>query len=105
MPMPTIVLHIANESGLHARPAALIAKTAQLYNSRLTIIHGARRGNAKSLLNILALGITTMTDVIIEAEGPDAEKALIALQEVVATDFEDTKFEVTQEKNNKKEDT
>ena len=101
--MPSITLHISNETGLHARPAALFAETAKLYESQLTLIHGDRRGNAKSLLNILGLGITTGTDVTLEAEGSDAEKALNALQELVASDFEVSRFEVTQENTENEE--
>lgn len=92
--MPAFRLLIKNETGLHARPAALFAETAKQFKCRLTLKHSDRQGDAKSLLEILGLGITKGTEVILEAEGTDAEEALNALKELVAADFSHPRFEI-----------
>ena len=49
---------IDNEAGLHARPAATFTKVANSYKSDVYIIKDGKIGNGKSLLSILALGLT-----------------------------------------------
>ena len=45
--------------------------------------------NAKSLLGVLSLGIVKGTDISIGAEGPDEEAAVLALQQLIETDFKE----------------
>lgn len=67
---------IVNQTGLHARPASLLVAKAKGYKSNITLKNGEKAGNAKSILNILALGLNKGTKVIICAEGEDEDKAV-----------------------------
>ena len=85
--MPEITLIVEHQVGLHARPAALFVQTASEYESDITVTHGDRTANAKSILNVLTLGANQGAEITIHAEGPDAEEALASLEELVKNNF------------------
>lgn len=78
---------LTHASGLHARPAALFVETASRFKAAVTVEAGGRRANAKSLLAVLGLGAGPGTALRIVAEGEDAEEAVRALVQLVASDF------------------
>lgn len=78
---------VSNPQGLHARPASQIMKVSNRFKSRIELIKGNERVDGKSILEILTLGATVGTNLIIEADGPDAESALTALAELFASGF------------------
>jgi phosphocarrier protein HPr len=85
--MPEITLVVNSKVGLHARPASLFVKTAGKFTSDITVNHGERTANAKSILNVLTLGVNQGAKITVEAEGPDASEALAALQDLVNDNF------------------
>ncbi len=85
--MPEIRLTIRNKVGLHARPAVLFVQAAQKYQSDLRVIKDGREGNAKSFKGILALAVNQDDEVLVRAEGADADDALAALAALVADNF------------------
>lgn len=85
--MPEITLIIDHPVGLHARPAAAFVKLANKFQSDIAVQHGDRKANAKSILNVLTLGAHQGSEVVIHAEGADAEDALRALDELIKSNF------------------
>ncbi len=84
--MTSIRLVIRNPSGLHARPAALFVRTAGQFGSKVTVANpAAAKGpvDAKSILSVLTLGVSSGTEIEVAAEGDDAEAALAAIREAV----------------------
>ena len=84
--MTTIQVVVRNPSGLHARPAALFVRTAGKFGSKITIGNpAAGKGpvDAKSILSVLTLGVSSGTEIEVSAEGDDAEAALAAIREAV----------------------
>jgi phosphocarrier protein HPr len=77
--MAEISFIINNRVGLHARPASVFVREASKFKSAITVIHGDKQANAKSILSVLALGANRGTVISIRAEGGDAEDALKAL--------------------------
>lgn len=67
---------IPNATGLHARPAAVLANLAKKYKSRVVLIRGEDQANAKSVVGIMGLEILCQDSVQICAEGPDAQQAI-----------------------------
>ena len=67
---------IRNKYGLHARPAAVLAKTAQSYECSITLRSAQRSADAKSILDILSLCLGPSVQVDIAAAGDDADKAV-----------------------------
>ena len=77
--MPELTLTVADPSGLHARPAARFVQAASRFQSRIVLRHGGREADAKSLIALLGLTIRPSSEIVIAAEGSDAEAALVAL--------------------------
>lgn len=66
--------------GLHARPASELVKLSSSFQSNIKIIAKGKEGNAKSIMNIMALGVKLNDEITIEAEGPDADQAVEKIQ-------------------------
>ena len=77
---------IGPEEGLHARPAAQFVKSAKKFDSEIVVIKGEREANAKSSLKIMSLGAKQGDEIIIRAEGDDAEEAVETLAELISKD-------------------
>jgi len=78
---------VQNQVGLHARPATFFIQKANEYRSSVWIEKDERRVNAKSLLGVLSLGITKGISITLIAEGPDEEKAVTELVDLVSSNF------------------
>ena len=70
---------------LHARPAADFVRAAMGFTATITVGAGDREADAKSLLSVLALGAKAGTELRLTATGDDADAALCAMRERVAT--------------------
>ncbi len=78
-----------NEFGLHARPAAILAKEAQRFSSDIRLSFDGKEVDAKSILDILTLAATNGSDLRIKARGEDAPAALRRIKELIAARFEE----------------
>jgi phosphocarrier protein HPr len=67
---------ILNKLGLHARPAAEFVQCAIRFQSKITICKEEERYSAASILEVLSANLDCGARVVIEAEGPDEQKAL-----------------------------
>lgn len=85
--MVTKELKIENQVGLHARPATFFIQKTNEFKSTIWIEKDDRRVNAKSLLGVLSLGIVGGTTIKVTADGPDEDKAMEALERLVANGF------------------
>ena len=85
--MPEITLTVQHKVGLHARPASLFVQTATKFESDITVMHGERTANAKSILTVMTLGAHQGAEITIQAEGDDAEESLAALESLVNSNF------------------
>lgn len=85
--MPEIKMTITHEVGLHARPASMFVQTAAKFSSDIEVTHGETTANAKSILAVLTLGAHKDAEIVIKAEGADADDALKALEELVLDNF------------------
>ncbi|OCW25322.1 phosphoenolpyruvate--protein phosphotransferase [Pseudomonas sp. S3E12] len=72
-------VRVTHRGGLHARPAALIRKTAQGFSSQALVHFGARSAACDSLIGLMGLGIGEGDEVRVSCRGKDAEAALQAL--------------------------
>ena len=78
---------IVNQEGLHARPAARIVRLASSFTSEIEIMKDGVGVNAKSIMGVMMLAAECGSQITIRADGPDAEQALDALAELVASGF------------------
>jgi phosphocarrier protein len=82
--MPELALVIADPAGLHARPAARFVQAASRFESRIVIRYGGREADAKSLIALLGLTIRPSSEIVLAADGPDAEAAIATLADELA---------------------
>lgn len=80
---------IPNITGLHARPAAVLANLAKKYQSRILLQRGDDQANAKSVVGIMGLEVLHQNKVVLIAEGPDAQKAIESIAPQLAAGLGD----------------
>jgi len=78
---------IINKLGLHARASARLTQLASGFRSEIWLTRNNRRVNAKSIMGVMMLAAGKGSSVLIEAEGADADKAVKALQDLIAGKF------------------
>lgn len=78
---------IVNPTGLHARPASQFVQTAGKYESTIFIVKDGNEINAKSIMGVMAGGLSQGTEIEIKAEGADEQAAVEALAELIETGF------------------
>ena len=67
------------ESGIHARPAGILAKEAMKCSSDVALMVGDKKVQAKSLLNIMAAGIKCGTEIEVQCSGENEKEDLETL--------------------------
>lgn len=80
---------VRNKTGLHARPASLFVQKAAKFKSDINVIKDDKTINAKSIMGVLSGGISQDSEIIIEAEGEDAQKAVDTLVELIESKFDE----------------
>lgn len=78
---------VVNSLGLHARPAAQIVRLASTFAAHIEVGREGMMVNAKSIMGVMMLAAEHGSDLVIRAEGPDAEPAVEALAGLVAGGF------------------
>lgn len=76
---------VINSSGIHARPASMLVKTAAKFSSEFHIYSHGYRINAKSILGVLTLAAECGAELELEFSGTDeaeACEAIVALFEL-----------------------
>ena len=78
---------IINQLGMHARPAAMIAKLAQNAEGDVWIGDGENRADASSIIDILSLGCSKGYEVLLEAKSEEDIPILDSIKELIDTGF------------------
>jgi phosphocarrier protein HPr len=78
---------VVNAHGIHARPAAEIVKTAARFTCSIMLEKDGLEVNGKSIMGVMMLAAECGSEVIIRADGADADAALDALSELIAGKF------------------
>ncbi len=71
---------IKDALGIHARPAGLLVKEAAKYPCEITLKCGEKKGNAKKIMNIMAMGVKKDNEVTVVCEGDEEDAAAAALE-------------------------
>ena len=80
-------LTLKNKYGLHARPATMLAETANNFEASVTIGKGDQVSNGKSIFELMMLAAEKGSELTVSAEGPDAAAAVAALEALVDGKF------------------
>lgn len=82
--MKEFTAKIIDPIGFHARPAAKVVNVAEAYKeTKITVEADGKVGNLKSIMNIMAMGLKTNTEIRVVAEGPEASVAIEAIKKVM----------------------
>jgi phosphotransferase system HPr (HPr) family protein len=85
--MRSIEVEVRSESGLHARPAAAFVRAAARFASKLRLENvtlGRSSTDAKSIVGVMAAGVEQGHIVRVVADGPDEDRAVETLRDVLA---------------------
>ena len=70
-------LTVVNLHGLHARPAAVLAKLAAGYPHLIQVAHNGKTADAKSIVALMGLALAFQHQVILRVSGPKEQAAQI----------------------------
>jgi phosphocarrier protein len=80
-------VQVTNKNGIHARPAAEIVKVAAKYQSQITLGRDDLEVNGKSIMGVMMLAAECGSMVLLRADGPDADEAIVAIEGLIANGF------------------
>jgi PTS hybrid protein len=86
-PVERTEIVLANEVGLHARPAATLARLAGELDAEVTIRFGDREADARSVLALLALAARKGDTLVVSARGPAAAEAVRRIRQLADDKF------------------
>jgi len=78
---------IINRLGLHARPAAMFVRIASRHRSEVWVEKEGEQINGKSIMGLMMLAAGQGSKLTIRCEGPDAEKVMEELEELIRQKF------------------
>lgn len=85
----TKLLAIKNRLGLHARAAAMLVQTASKFQAEIKVCKDGQVVDGRSILGLLMLAAAQGSTIEVTAQGPEAEQALAAIEELVARGFDE----------------
>jgi phosphocarrier protein len=83
-------VRVVNPTGLHARSCAALVRLAKKHKSALRVSKADREVDGKSLFELLLLAAHRGDELVLRAEGADAEGLLAAAAELFASGFGET---------------
>lgn len=84
---------VSNPQGLHARPADLLVRMANKFESTIMIGRGGETVDCKSILSLLTLGAALGTELSLTAEGDDAQNAIDSIEQFFSRGFREPTVE------------
>ncbi len=70
---------LPNKLGLHARPAMQLVELANKFASDVSLSKDGRNVDCKSMIDVLTLGAEHGAEIVVSADGEDADEAVQSL--------------------------
>ncbi len=80
---------ILNKLGIHARPAAQFVRAASKFDSDITVEKDEEAVDGKSIMGLMMLAVGHGSKIKITITGPDEEKAMEVLGDLIDRKFEE----------------
>ena len=77
-------IQIKLETGLEARPVAMLVQVASQFESTVYINADDRKVNAKSIMGMMSLGLASGEQVTVVAEGSDEDSAVEEIEKFLS---------------------
>lgn len=76
---------VYNPDGVHIQPAAELVALARRFQSEVHLVAHGKRAEVRDIIDVLSADLRQGTEVLIRAEGADAEEAVAAVGRVLAS--------------------
>ena len=83
------LLTVKNRAGIHARPAAIIAQTANHFSCEVFLSRDDTTVNAKSIMGVITMAAGYNTTITLKVEGSDEQDAANAIEKLFEGKFEE----------------
>ena len=80
---------VTNPKGIHARPSAMIVRTAEEQDSAIRFTFNGETIDATNIMDVLSLGVAYGETVVVEVEGGEEARAMERMKEIFALNFND----------------
>jgi phosphocarrier protein HPr len=80
-------LPIINKRGLHARASAKFVQMVERFDAEVWVTRGSETVGGTSIMGLMMLSAGPGTSIIVSAIGPEAQAALNAITDLVASKF------------------
>ena len=80
-------ISIINKRGLHARASAKFVQLVERFNADVWVTRGGETVGGTSIMGLMMLSAGPGTSITVSAIGPDAEAAVNAIADLVASKF------------------
>lgn len=77
-------IQIKLETGLEARPVAMLVQVASQFESTVYLNSENRKVNAKSIMGMMSMGLESGAEVTVIAEGSDEEAAVSEIEKFLS---------------------
>lgn len=81
--MLTKQVEVKLKTGLQARPAALFVQEANRFSSDVFLEKDGKKVNAKSIMGLMSLAVSSGTEINIICDGDDEQDAINALADFI----------------------
>jgi phosphocarrier protein HPr len=78
---------VLNPEGLHMRPADKLVRTATGFACQIELEREGQVADCRSMISLLTLGAMQGTELILRAQGPDADAAIGAIAHLFESQF------------------
>ncbi len=82
-------LEIINQRGLHARASAKFVKCVEGFDASILVSREGQTVPGTSIMGLMMLAASMGTSITVEASGPQAQAAMQALENLIATKFDE----------------
>lgn len=83
------LLTVKNRAGIHARPAAIIAQTANKFSCEVFLSRDDTTVNAKSIMGVITMAAGYNTVLTLKTEGTDEQDAADTIAALFESKFEE----------------
>ena len=78
---------IKNKLGLHTRATIKLVELVNAFDAQITITHNNKKADAGSVLGLLVLETCFGQEIQIEAQGDEAQQAMLAVTQLIENKF------------------
>ena len=82
-------IRIMHDTGIHARPAAVLVKVAMRYESDIYLYRDGNEYDAKSIMNVMSMGVRQGEEIHLVIKGPDETQAFEELVQLIENSFKE----------------